>query len=70
MGRALVGLGSGGKFEEDVIVITCNVVVSQPLKRGVVIVQGSAERGVRLIPSLAGEAGHTSEKHPYLRKME
>lgn len=40
-GRAFVGLGSCGKVEGDVIVITCNVVSSPPLKGRVVMVQGS-----------------------------
>ena len=39
----------GGKFEGDVIVITCNVAGSPPLKERVVVVQGSAESGVRLV---------------------
>ena len=39
-----------------------------PLKGRVVIVQGSAESEVRLIPSIAGEAGDTSENHPYTGK--
>ena len=30
--------------------------------------QGSAESEVRLIPSIAGEAGDTSENHPYTGK--
>lgn len=45
-GRAFVGLGSCGKVEGDVIVITCNVVSSPPLKGRVVIVQGS-QRNIR-----------------------
>ena len=65
MAGEFVGLGSGGKFEGDVIVVTCSVVASMTLKGRVAIVQGSAESEVRLIPSIAGEAGHTLENHPY-----
>ena len=62
--RALLGWGSGGNIEGDVIVITCNVVRSfNALKGRDVIVQGSAESGVRLVPRIAGEAGRTSENH-------
>ena len=61
--RALLGWGSGGNIEGDVIVITCNVVASMPLKGRDVIVQGSVESGVRLVPRIAGEAGRTSENH-------
>ena len=45
-----IGLGSGGKFEGDVTVISCNVVASLPLKGRVVIMQGSAESAVISIP--------------------
>ena len=43
----------------------CNAIVSPPLKGRVVADQGSAESGVRFIRWIAGEAGHTSEKHPW-----
>ena len=49
MAGELVGLGSGGKFEGDVTVFTCNVVASLPLKGRVVMEQDSVESGVRLI---------------------
>ena len=68
MAEESFGLGSGGKFEGDVIVITCNVVASPPLKGCVVIVQDSAESGASLNPGIAGEAGRTSEKHLYPRR--
>ena len=54
-----VGLGGGRKFEGGVIVTTA----SPRLKGRVVIVLGSAESVVRLVPPIAGEAGHTSENH-------
>jgi hypothetical protein len=55
-------------WEVDVVVITRIVVVSPPLKGRVVVVQHSVKSGVRLISGIAGEAGHTSEKHSYPRK--
>ena len=49
-------LGSRGKFEGDVLVTTCNIVVSIPLRGRVVIVQGFAENRVRLIPLDSGRS--------------